>query len=334
MQPLTTTIDIDLEKILTSETATPLQRVFAAMALADSDSEEVVNTLRKILSSLSSRPKDDESLVTLFLSIISFCRIITTKPKVNVPPEYIVETLLLCLAQYNFIFDQYTSDDGLIIIRSWPSVFIAEDPLLKIANQENGLPDLLTNILFIRATAQLIKAGGIHKLNIAPLIEGNELMIYCFNEKYWNENTGNYQRDSWLTASSEPFFHLSGLLPLYAKIPTQEKAEAMLKHLLHPRYLENDGMPAYLCATWIKPNQPQMTGPIQPLLNWLLAIGLRNYDFVVTADQVKSETLALIRQHGYCAAFTNTGDRWPDENNEPSVETASVEILFAQYIRH
>jgi len=334
LQPLTTTIDIDLEKVLTSETVTPLQRVLAAVALVHSDSEEALDTLRKTLESLSSTPKNDESLVALFLGIISFCRIISTNPKVKLSSEHKVETLLLCLSQYNFIFDHYTFDDGLLQIRSWPPVLAAEDPLLKMTGQENGLPDLLTNILFIRATAELIKAGGIHNLNIAPLIEGNELMIYCFNEKYWNENTSNYQRDSWLTTAPHQFFHLSGLLPLYAKIPTQEKAELMLQHLLHPRYLENEGMPAYLCAAWVQPNQPQTTGPIQPLLNWLLAIGLRNYDFVVTADQVKSETLALIHKHGYCAAFTNRGDRWPDENKEPSVETAAVEMLFAQYLRH
>ncbi len=331
MQPLTTTINIDLEKVLSSETATPLQRVLAAVALANEDSEEALDTLRNFLSSRTSTPKNDESLVALFLSIISFCRIITTNPKANLSSDHKVETLLLCLAQYNFIFDHYTSDDGLLQIQSWPPVFADEDPLLKIAGQENGLPDLLTNTLFIRATAELIKAGGVHNLNIAPLIEGNELMIYCFNEKYWNENTSNYQRDSWLTTLPYQFFHLTGLLPLYAKIPTQEKAEAMLQHLLHPRYLEHEGMPAYLCAAWV---QPEMTGPIYPFLNWLLAIGLRNYDFVVTADQVKSETLALIHQHGYCTAFTNTGDRWPDDHTEPSVETAAVEMLFAQYLRH
>jgi len=165
------------------------------------------------------------------------------------------------------------------------------------------------------------------------MIEGNELMIFCFNEKYWNENTGNYQRDSWLTDSPEPFFHLTGLLPLYAKIPTQEMAEAMLEHLLHPRYLQNDGQPAYFCAAWLLPNQEQKAGPILPLFNWLLAIGLRNYDFVVTADQVKSETLDLISKVGHLTAFTNTGKIWPSENLEPSPETAAVEKLFRQYLR-
>ena len=334
MQPLTTAIDIDFKKVLSSETATSLQRVLAAMALTNNDCEESLDALQKILNSKTVTPNNDESLVSLFLSMISFCRIITTRPKVALSSEATVETLLLCLAQYNFIFEHYTSDDGLLQVRSWPPVFAVEDPLRKIAGQDNGLPDLLTNTLFIRATTELIKAGGIYKLNIAPLVEGNELMIYCFNEKYWNENTGNYQRDSWLTDSSDSFFHLSGLLPLYAKIPTQEKAEAMLKHLLHPRYLENEEIPAYLCATWVHPNQPQMTGPIQPLLNWLLAIGLRNYDFVVTADQVKSETLALIHTHGYCTAYTNMGNPWPDENKAPSLETAAIEILFAQYLRH
>lgn len=334
MQPLTTTIEIDLEEVLTSKSTTPLQRVLAAVALANNDSEEALKILQETLKAATTTPANDESLVAHFFSIISFCRIIITNPKINLSTDNKIETLSLCLAQYNFIFDQYTSDDGLLQTQAWPPILATEDPLLKIAEQQHGLPDLLTNILFIRATAELIKAGGIHKLNIAPLIEGNELMIYCFNEKYWNENTGNYQRDSWLTGSPQPFFHLTGLLPLYAKIPTQEKAEAMLQHLLHPRFLENDGMPAYFCAAWVQPDQPETAGPIQPLLNWLLAIGLRNYDFVVTADQVKSETLALIRKHGHYAAFTNTGDLWPSENNEPCPETAAVEMLFAQYLRH
>jgi len=334
LQPLTTTIDIDLKTILSSESATSLQRVLAAIALANNDSEEALNTLQETLKSATSTPANDESLITLLFTMINFCRIVTTNPKIALSSDDKNEMLSLCLAQYNFIFDHYTSDDGLLQTQAWPPIFTAEDPLLKIGEQENGLSDLLTNILFVRATAELIKAGGVYKLNIASLIEGNELMIYCFNEKYWNENTGNYQRDSWLTGSPNPFFHLTGLLPLYAKIPTQEKAETMLKHLLHPRYLENDGMPAYFCAAWVQPDQFQSVGPIQPLLNWLLAIGLRNYDFVVTADQVKSETMALIRKHGHYAAFTNTGDIWPSQTNQPCPETAAVEILFAQYIRH
>ena len=334
MQPLTTTIDIDLKTVLTSETATSWQRVLAAAALASDDSEKAFKTLQETLRSATATPPNDESLVMLFFTMINFCRMVTTNPKIALSSDDKNEILSLCLAQYNFIFDHYTSDDGLLQTQAWPSIFMDGDPLLKIKEQENGFSDLLTNILFIRATAELIKAGGVHKLNIAPLIEGYELMIYCFNEKYWNENTGNYQRDSWLTDSPTPFFHLTGLLPLYAKIPTQEKAEAMLQHLLHPRYLEKDGMPAYFCAAWVQPDHPSSTGPIQPLLNWLLAIGLRNYDFVVTADQVKSETLALIRKHGYCAAFTNLGDVWPSQTNEPSPETAAIEILFAQYLRH
>jgi len=334
LQPLTTSIDTDLKTVLSSLSATPLQRVLAAVALANNDSEEAMHTLREILKSATATPANDESLVPLFFSIINFCRIVTTNPEIEISEADKIETLVRCLAQYNFIFDHYTSDDGLLQAKAWPSILTPEDPLLEIAAQQNGLPDLLTNTLFIRATAELIKAGGIYKLNIAPLIEGNELMIYCFNEKYWNENTGNYQRDSWLTASSKQFFHLTGLLPLYAKIPTQDKAEAMLQHLLHPRYLENDGMPAYFCAAWLQTDQPHSTGPIQPLLNWLLAIGLRNYDFVVTADQVKSETLALIQKHGYYNAFTNTGEIWSGKNNEPCAETVAVEVLFEQYLRH
>ncbi len=334
MQSLTTTINTDLEAVLSSKSATPLQRVLAATALVNNDSEEALINLEEMLKSAGATPANDESLVALFFSIINFCRILTTNPKINLSLEKKIETLSLCLAQYNYIFDQYTSDDGLLQTKAWPPVLVEEDPLLKISAQENGLPDLLTNILFIRATAELIKAGGIHKLNIAPLIEGNELMVYCFNEKYWNENTGNYQRDSWLTDSPEPFFHIMGLLPLYAKIPTQDKAECMLEHLLNPRYLENNKKPAYFCAAWVHPNQPQSTGPIQPLLNWLLAIGLRNYDFVVTADQVKSETLALIRKHGHATAFTNTGEIWPGQTKKTSSETVAIEMLFAQYLRH
>ena len=334
MQSLTTTINIDLETVLSSDSATPLQQALAAVALVEKDSENALITLRATLKSAGATPANDESLIALFFSIISFCRILSTNPKINLSLEHKIETLTLCLGQYNFIFDQYTSDDGLLQTNAWPPLLDKNDPLLKIPRQENGISDLLTNILFIRATAELIKAGGIHKLNIAPLIEGNELMIYCFNEKYWNENTGNYQRDSWLTASVQPFFHITGLLPLYAKIPTQEKAERMLQHLLHPRYLENNGTPAYFCTAWVQANQPQSVGPIQPLLNWLLAVGLRNYDFVVTADQVKSETLALIRKHGHVAAFTNTGEVWPVETNIACPETAAVEVLFAQYLRY
>jgi len=334
LEPQTTITNRNLRSVCASESATSIQRVLAAVALSNHDSKKSLDTLRETIKAATIRPANDESLIALFFSIINFCRIITNDPKIELSQEIKIETISDCLVQYNFIFDHYTSDDGLLQVREWPPVFFSEDPLFKIKEQLGGVPDLLTNILFIRTTAELIKVGGIFKLNIASLIEGNELMIYCFNEKYWNKNTGSYQRDSWLADSPDPFFHLTGLLPLYAKIPTQEMAEAILEHLLHPRYLENEGQSAYLCAAWLEPNQEQKAGPILPLFNWLLAIGLRNYDFVVTADQVKSETLDLIRKHGHHAAFTNTGEIWPGENMESSSETVAIEKLFTQYLRH
>ena len=332
MQSLTTNTNIDLKTICASKSATSLERVLAAVALQDS--KKSFNILREILKEATPSPANDESLIALFFSMINFCRMVTNDPKIGLSEEIKIETLFHCLIQYNFIFENYTSDDGLLQAQAWPPVFISEDPLFKIKEQLGGVPDLLTNILFIRATGELIKAGGIHNLDITPLVEGNELMVYCFNEKYWNENTGIYQRDSWLTDAPDPFFHIIGLLPLYAKIPTQEMAEAMLEHLLHPRYLENNGKSAYLCAAWVESNKEQKAGPIQPLFNWLLAIGLRNYDFVVTADQVKSETLELIRKQGHHPAFTNIGEVWPSENMQPSLETAVVEKLLIQYLRH
>ena len=334
MEPQTIITNRNLKSVCTSESATSLQRVLAAIALSNHDPKKSLDTLRETIKTASITPANDESLIALFFSIINFCRMVTNDPKIQLSQEIKIETIAHCLIQYNFIFDHYTSDDGLLQVEAWPPVFFSEDPLFKIKEQSGGVPDLLTNILFIRATVELIKAGGIFKLKIAPLVEDNELMIYCFNEKYWNENTGSYQRDSWLTDAPDPFFHLTGLLPLYAKIPTQEMAESMLEHLLHPRYLENEGQPAYFCAAWLEPNKKQKAGPILPLFNWLLAIGLRNYDFVVTADQVKSETLDLIRKHGHHAAFTNTGGIWQRENLESSPETAAIEKLFTQYLRH
>jgi len=105
LQPITTITNTDLKMVCASSSASSFQRVLAAVSIANHDSKKSLDTLRETLKAASATPNNDESLFSLFFSIINFCRLITNDPKIELSKEIKIETLSLCLNQYNFIFD-------------------------------------------------------------------------------------------------------------------------------------------------------------------------------------------------------------------------------------
>lgn len=164
------------------------------------------------------------------------------------------------------------------------------------------------NALLIYSNDCLIKIAELLGEDVSELIGWNELAIYSMNEKLWNEESGRY--DAWDLKKDQrmPSLSVGGLIPMLANVPDQDQAESMLKTLLGEGFIGPDDQPLHLCPTYsfmgaeFNPEK-YWRGPVWVNINWLLYHGLLNYDFKETAEQIKTETLSLLDQHGFYEYF-------------------------------
>lgn len=176
------------------------------------------------------------------------------------------------LDQFTALYEKYTTDDGLLVVKGWADCYDKNDPIRKIDQTNNYTADLLINILFLKTMERLIRVGGKFQVDLGNLIEWKELSYYSFNAIFWDEKNGLYQHPRWAEIS-KPFYHITAYLPLYANIPSQDQAEEMLINLLDPELLsakENDLFP-----TWW--NNSIDTNSYSDYFNGFLAKGVETY---------------------------------------------------------
>ena len=125
-----------------------------------------------------------------------------------------------------------------------------------------------------------------------------------FNTKLFNENLGAYVHYDLKNDSQIPFLTSSSFAAIYANIPSKERADQLVKTLMHK--FGGDGR--YLCASF-DPDSERFNpkkywrGPVWINLNWLLYNGLKNYGFTKEASRVKQDSIELIEKFGFYEYF-------------------------------
>jgi hypothetical protein len=94
----------------------------------------------------------------------------------------------------------------------------------------------------------------------------------------------------------------SGFSPLYAGVPSPERARGLLESL-EPCVVALEGI-GRVVAT-VPPDDPRFEpalywrGPVWPMINWVAHAGLRRYGFVVEANEIRDAMLHLARREGF-----------------------------------
>ena len=106
-----------------------------------------------------------------------------------------------------------------------------------------------------------------------------------------------------------PHGHPPGLAPLYAGVPTVERARRMVERLAGSRV---DVDASGWAVTSLAPDDPGFVptrywrGPIWPILNWVLQRGLDRYGFTTLAKEVRRALIDLSGRSGFWEHYNPT----------------------------
>ena len=165
------------------------------------------------------------------------------------------------------------------------------------------IQDSLMNALLIKSNQSLIRIGKQLQLDTGQLEEWQQQSLRSYNSKLWNKNLNFYTGYDLVSETQLGYKEIGGLTPLFAEIPSPEKAKILNDYLqsLHERNY-------YLCPSFdvdspLFDSKRYWRGPIWPQMNWLIYHGLNKYGFQETAKIVKSDLIELVEKLGFYEYF-------------------------------
>jgi hypothetical protein len=167
--------------------------------------------------------------------------------------------------------------------------------------------DPLFNSMLIKSNESLIELYtliGDNENKIKQLETWQEKAIKSFNNKLFDEELGAYIHYDLRNERKIKHISSSSFTPLFANIPSKERAEKLVQTLMSRFGNENQ----YLCASFdpeselYKPKK-YWRGPVWINLNWILYNGLVQYGFKDISKRVKDDTVELIAKNGFYEYF-------------------------------
>lgn len=167
--------------------------------------------------------------------------------------------------------------------------------------------DPLFNALLIKSNVALIDLyeliGG-NEAKVDQLKKWNTQAVKSFNEKLFDEELGAYIHYDLRNEMPIRFVSSSSFSPLFAGIPSKERAEKMVKVLME----KFGGNHQYLCASFDPTSErfnpkKYWRGPVWINLNWMLYNGLEAYGFSEIAERAKRDTVELLTKNGFYEYF-------------------------------
>jgi len=167
--------------------------------------------------------------------------------------------------------------------------------------------DPLFNSILIKSNQSLIalyKLIGNNDDKIKQLELWQEKAVSAVNTKLFDAEIGAYIHYD--LRNEKPLRHLSSssFVPLFANIPSKERADGM-KNILMSKFGKDD---QYLCASF-DPDSERFNpkkywrGPVWINLNWMVYKGVKGYGYDTVANRVKSDTIEIIENNGFYEYF-------------------------------
>ncbi|MDO5986936.1 trehalase family glycosidase [Flavivirga amylovorans] len=166
--------------------------------------------------------------------------------------------------------------------------------------------DPLFNAMLIKSNESLInlyeKLGDSEKVN--QLKEWQEKSKQSFNSKLFDEELGAYVHYDMRNERPLRYLSSSSFSPLYAGIPSTERAASMVQIMME----KFGGDHQYLCASFDPTSErfnpkKYWRGPVWVNLNWMLHNGLKRYGYKDIAERVKHDTIQILEKNGFYEYF-------------------------------
>jgi len=171
-----------------------------------------------------------------------------------------------------------------------------------------AVQDPLFNTILIRANEAMIELGEMIGEDTSDFREWNTKAVKAMNSKLWNPSSALYDAYDLISNERIPMEASSGLMPLFAGIPSQTQADAIVKVLKGKMFAGAGGESYYLCPSFT-PTSPKFDtkkywrGPVWINMNWMLYHGLKRYGFDEEAVAIKNDSIELLSRYGFYEYF-------------------------------
>jgi glycogen debranching enzyme len=225
------------------------------------------------------------------------------EPKPGEVPAYRrVDTTIVDAADRptNDDYDRYMYLVKLFADRDYDEARIAPDcPFL--------IQSVLFNALLCQAERDLAEIARVLGEDTAPFEEQAERTARALDAKLWNEAESFYKDFDMVVGTPIDAHVVGGFAPLFAGIPSAERARRLYEHLDSPAFcgLDETCYPVpsnSRSAADFSPNR-YWRGPVWIQINWLLERGLRQYGYKAYADRIRRAILELPRDYGFYEYF-------------------------------
>lgn len=178
-----------------------------------------------------------------------------------------------------------------------PAALLAHSPFL--------VQDVLFNAILYRADEDLLALGRELGEPTEEIVGWLKRMQAHFNTRFWDEERGLYVDYDVRAGAPIGINTALTFVPLYAGLASQDQARRLIaEHWLNPAEYAPDGVVRYRITTTSKSESAwearrYWRGPVWIILNWLLAEGLRRYGFEALAEELRQDSIELVRRSGF-----------------------------------
>lgn len=167
--------------------------------------------------------------------------------------------------------------------------------------------DVLFNALLCQGNRDLAAIARILSEDPQPYENWAEQTAHAVNQKLWHEERGIYLDFDLVAGQLISSSSVASFLPLYAGIPSTQRAQRMYRLLNSPAFCGLDET-CYTVPSYDR-NSPEFSpdcywrGPVWININWLLYHGLKCYGLLEYAQHVRQSIFKLIEQQGFYEYF-------------------------------
>ena len=165
------------------------------------------------------------------------------------------------------------------------------------------IQDTMMNAILIKSNESLINIAKRFGFDYSELSEWQVQSKISFSEKLWNNELKFYACFDLRGGKHIMHKEIGGLVPLYAGIPSVERAKLLAAYLenLHLRNY-------YLCPSFdvdssYFDSKRYWRGPVWPQMNWMIHHGLRDYGYMHLSEIVRNDLLELVEKLGFYEYF-------------------------------
>lgn len=161
--------------------------------------------------------------------------------------------------------------------------------------------DVLFNSLLVQADRDLAEVAEILGADGSPYVAWADRTAAAIDELLWDREASTYFNVDVAIGARVPVRSAASLAPLYAGVPSAERATALLE--VNRSLIVQ--VPEGTAVASIGPDDPSFEpsrywrGPVWPMLNWIAYRGLRRYGYGREAADVRAGMVELVRREGF-----------------------------------